>query len=462
MSNGGADDSSAFLSLIIFLLALVAGTFCSLTSKIMLNMSAIGMDGQMEAFSYPLFQTFGMFLGMLAGLVLHVLVLKFKIPFPGYDHDNISPTPMWMYMMLIFPSVFDLIATCLCMFGLKYVNVSIYQMLRGSAIVFVALLKHFALGDKLKKYMWVGIFWNVVSIVLVGVVSIMTGGGDEESGGDNTNALLGVMYILCGALVQSLQYAFEEKVMTISDDSEMTATPPLLLIGMEGFWGTLLCLFVLYPLAYFLPGDDHGSIENPFNTIALISGSPEIQSIFCLYFFSILSYNILACLVTFMLSSVWHAILDNFRPVTVWGVDLFIYYYITTSFGEKWFQPWSWLQVLGLVILVYGTAIYNAPNSGSIKLTGGIMNCFLDFGEEYEEVEDDRLDRDYSLVANGDGQNKVRASPHYSTISPFMSRGTPQQRRQSIGQEEEVEMGANSRLGAGAKKNYGGFVRNEQ
>ncbi len=34
--------------------------------------------------------------------------------------------------------------------------------------MFVALLKQFVLGDRLKKYMWVGIFWNVVSIFLIG------------------------------------------------------------------------------------------------------------------------------------------------------------------------------------------------------------------------------------------------------------------------------------------------------
>lgn len=51
---------------------------------------------------------------------------------------------------------------------------------------------------------------------------------------------------------------------------------------------------------------------------------------FLLYFLSIFFYNALAVLVTFMLNSVWHAILDNFRPITVWGTDLFIFYAVTT------------------------------------------------------------------------------------------------------------------------------------
>jgi drug/metabolite transporter (DMT)-like permease len=59
-----------------------------------------------------------------------------------------------MYYILFFPAMFDLVATALCMYGLLYVNVSVYQMLRGSAIIFVAILKHFALGDKLYKFQW--------------------------------------------------------------------------------------------------------------------------------------------------------------------------------------------------------------------------------------------------------------------------------------------------------------------
>lgn len=47
---------------------------------------------------------------------------------------------------------------------------------------------------------------------------------------------------MLGAFVQAMQFVFEEKVMSMDD-----AAPPLLLIGMEGVWGTLICLFLLYP-----------------------------------------------------------------------------------------------------------------------------------------------------------------------------------------------------------------------
>jgi hypothetical protein len=137
----------------------------------MMELRGEGITGEEEVFQKPIFQTFGMFVGMTFGLVMHWTVLFFKIPFPGYPgHDQKkeekleltatgatnygsvqseqSPLvkngageqaskenqelPTWMYFFLAIPSVFDLAATELCMIGLQYIDVSIYQLLRGS------------------------------------------------------------------------------------------------------------------------------------------------------------------------------------------------------------------------------------------------------------------------------------------------------------------------------------------
>lgn len=328
-----------------------------------------------------------------------------------------------MYFLLIIPALFDLLATALCMFGLLYVNVSIYQMLRGGAIVFVAFLKHFVLGDKLKRFMWIGVAWNVVSIVLVGVTAMFA---DSAADSNLGSPLVGVMLILGGALVQSLQYAFEEKVMSMN-----IPAPPLLLIGMEGFWGSVVCLAVLYPILYHIPGNDHGSYEDPFNTWVMLKNNTNLQALFMVYFCSIFMYNMLAVLVTFMLNSVWHAILDNFRPITVWTTDLFIFYIISPSFGEAW-TVWSYLQLLGMAVLLYGTAVYNAPNAGSIKLTGGITSFFLDCREEYDDIAHEQL------TAGEGAAGTAPFSPYRSPLnrktslgnnpslgSPYGSHGTP-------------------------------------
>lgn len=462
---GGNNDSQkecGLTQLLIFVAAIVSGTACSLCSKLMMEMHSTGVTGETEKFTKPIFQTFGMFVGMTFGIVMHWLVLAFKIPFPGYVHrksggewpnvemqnqgdterswvptesDSLlekgkatgtagddgeeeeepvsSELPVWMYFFLGIPSVFDLGATALCMMGLQFLDVSIYQMLRGSGIIFVALMKQHVLGDHLFRFQWVGVFWNVVSVVLVGLTAMLASAQSEKEV-EASDAVWGVLLVMAGAFVQALQFVFEEKVMTMD-----IPAPPLLLIGMEGIWGTVLCLVVVYPLAYFMPGDDHGSYEDPFNTYEMIMNSSTIKWAFVIYFFTIFAYNLFAVLVTFMLSSVWHAILDNFRPITVWATDMFIFYVLTAgAFGEPW-THWSFIQLAGMFVLLYGTSIYNAPNAGSISLKGEWWACFLDFTPEYEEIKTEELDAQWQEMQKR--FQKRTGSSFYGEASPHMS-----------------------------------------
>lgn len=405
---------------ILFFGAIVAGTACSICSKSMMSVPATGITGEEEVFSKPLFQTLGMFVGMVFGLVLHFVVVYWKIKFPGYEWEEENPqlplaagprkksnptekdplvvaplaaakkqesVPFWMYFFLVIPALFDLGATALCMMGLRFLPVSVYQLLRGSGIVFVALMKQHVLRHPLHRFQWLGVAWNVVSVFLVSATALQS----DSSGSAGTEGpvswkepLMGVAWVLAGAIVQSLQFVFEETVMTM----EGVPSPPLLLIGMEGFWGTFFCVAVLYPLAYITPGSDHGSFENFENTVYMLRNSSTLQVWFFVYFVSILSYNVLAVLVTFQLNSIWHAILDNFRPITVWATGLVMFYgFNNTSGGEAWENPWSWLQVMGLVVLLYGTSIYNAPHPGGLQLKRQWYACWcLDYSTDYHEI----------------------------------------------------------------------------
>ena len=149
----------------------------------MMGLQGVGITGEVEVFQKPIFQTFGMFVGMTFALVMHMVVQYFGIPFPGYERkqivsqqtkpiglrqeqttgygsiaaaaDETNPLmagsksggsstattatssdnkslPLSMYFLLAIPSIFDLGATALCMMGLQYIDVSIYQLLRGS------------------------------------------------------------------------------------------------------------------------------------------------------------------------------------------------------------------------------------------------------------------------------------------------------------------------------------------
>ena len=110
---------------------------------------------------------------------------------------------------------------------------------------------------------------------------------------------------------------------------EADGAHPLVVVGMEGFWGTIIMFFVVFPWAYILPGNDVGGcFENLWDSWIMIQNSSAVQLILFGFFVTVAMYNIFAILVTHVLDSVWHAILDNFRPISVWGTDLFIFYVI--------------------------------------------------------------------------------------------------------------------------------------
>lgn len=458
MGGGSAHAKCGLFEQIIFFTAILAGTACSICSKVMMQIKGSNSEGEQQVFGKPIFQTFGMFVGMLFALVMHWVVIAFKIPFPGYSHyeeaqgssdeengngraksstygatdkketDTLlqkktskplsRDTPVWMYFFLAIPSVFDLGATALCMMGLLYLDVSVYILLRGSGIIFVALMKQHVLGDHLFRFQWLGVGWNVVSVIMVGSTAILNSKDDTRLV-DPHQAALGVFFVLAGAFVQSLQFVFEEKVMHMD-----IPAPPLLLVGMEGFWGTVLSLVIVYPIAYYLPGNDHGSYEDPFNTWYMFLHNTNIQIAFVIYFVTIFCYNLFAILVTYLLNSVWHGILDNFRPITVWGTDLLIYYFIigTGEFGEPWTR-WSWIQVAGLFVLLYGTSIYNAPNSGSIKMDGSWYALGINLQSEYDKLEEEQ--REHELDAEFQKRKAEfkdrRESSFFGERSPYTS-----------------------------------------
>ena len=94
------------------------------------------------------------------------------------------------------------------------------------------------------RFHWTGVFWNVVSVIIVGATALLASGRD--AGGTDANAketFLGVCLMMAGAFVQAVQFVFEEHVMKTD-----VPAPPLLLIGMEGFWGTLLSIGIMYPI----------------------------------------------------------------------------------------------------------------------------------------------------------------------------------------------------------------------
>ena len=291
-----------------------------------------------------------------------------------------------------------------------------YQLVRCSVIIVTAILKATVLKHRLTNYMWFGIGINTVAMVLVSATSFLPGataGPSVEEDGIDRDPRIGILFILLSCVVQGSQYVFEERVMTVDN------APPLVVVGMEGLWGTLLMPIVVFPWAYILPGTDVGGcLENVYDSWVMTRNSGAIQLILAIFTLTVFFYNIFCIYVTYLLSSIWHAILDNFRPVSVWMTDLLLFYVFTNhAFGERWTYS-SWVELAGMMLLFLGTAIYN----GTVK----VPSFDYDHIDDPDDDESEPLAASYSNhqpPSGGHGRSaSIDISSPMLTRSPLVTR----------------------------------------
>ena len=165
----------------------------------------------------------------------------------AYANESKTKLPLSTYFIIAIPAFLDIASTALLIAGLKYLDVSIFQMISNSQVVFVALMKHYILKNLMCKFHWVGVFWIVVSVLIGGssalLVSRMSGNITEDGSIMATDTLIGVVLVIAGTVICSLMFVIVEKLMNLD-----VPVPPLLLIGMMGFWGVVLSIFVMFPV----------------------------------------------------------------------------------------------------------------------------------------------------------------------------------------------------------------------
>jgi drug/metabolite transporter (DMT)-like permease len=336
---------------------LLSGTCTTLFAKGLFETSAEGSetcnvnddDDKMCKFNKPWFTVLIMKLSMSLCLILYYGL--------GWGKDNPdAPNPSWKTIKAVaFPATLDLLNTVLGNVGLLWVSSSIYQMTRGSVVIFSAFLSVKYLGRKLRSFHYWAIFFVLVAVILVGLAGIMQ--SDEGSSGGAV--ILGLGFILLAQAITAWQFIAEESLM--NDPS--TTLDPVALVGFEGLWG-LLYFAVLAPILSFTPRSslDVSTVwhESFGDTFVQLSNSSALCWLCFGYFCAILVYNVAANFVTQCLSAVVRSILEACRVMGVWVVCLLFFYIGNNStIGEEW-GNWSYLQLFGFMVLMYGTFSYKA------------------------------------------------------------------------------------------------------
>lgn len=336
------------------------GTICSLLAKLIYSIEGRNRFGVIARFEKPWFQVLAMFFGMSLCILLDLpkprptaVSSDEERPLLGNEgestQDERRDSSIWIISI---PTLLDLFATACGTTGLLYTTVSVYQMLRGAMLVWTAILSVIFLRRKLALQQWGGIIICVSGIVLVGIANILSEGTSES----RTNVTIGVGIILVGQILQAAQVVIEEYLL---QDLQMSSVR---IVAWEGLFGVMHCLLWVFPLIMFLPGRDHGKLEDIFDAFFMLFHSWKILFVVLLDASLMLLYNLFGMEVTENLSAVHRVVIETLRTLCVWVVDLVIYYFISNGkLGEAW-TKWSWLQLAGFSLLIAGTVMYNFEN----------------------------------------------------------------------------------------------------
>jgi drug/metabolite transporter (DMT)-like permease len=329
---------------------LIFGAGTAVTMKVMLGLKASGWVGTVHAYDKPFMQSLLMFFGMAFSL----LISKFWDP---EGKGSRPPSTFRQKVTVSIPCAFDLFASTLQTFGLIYINASIFQMLRGSMVVFSAILCMVFLHRKIIAVEWFGIGLVVVALVIIGLASVwMPTGDDDDSSSTSTTSqkLLGSLLVVASEIVQAGQIVVEQFVL---HDLNM---PALEVVGWEGIWGCVMMVLVAFPFALIIPGNDPSplgsSLENFIDSFMQL-GNGKVAGISAIFVVAVLGLNIFGMLVTSSSEAINRTLMEAARTVLVWIVML-IAYAANAGFGEQW-SKWSWLELAGFILLICGTVIYN-------------------------------------------------------------------------------------------------------
>lgn len=222
--------------------------------------------------------------------------------------------------------------------GLTLTYASVFQMLRGSVVIFTGILSVLFLGRKLYAFHWLGMLLILVGLLVVGLSSL---GGDDDA--NAPNPILGDILIVGAQLVVAIQMVVEERAV------KKYNVPALQVVGYEGMFGAT-AISVILLIFYYVPGDQVvcDCFENTPDAIIQTMNSWIIAACLLGTVVSIAFFNWFGISVTKDISATTRMVLDSVRTFLIWAISLAV----------GW-QEFSYLQIVGFVLLLLGTAIYN-------------------------------------------------------------------------------------------------------
>lgn len=313
-------------------------------------------------FEQPALQTLQMFVGELAVYLIYHLAYKSRFSKRrGYtavlesgeevvdDHPgrNIG---LFASLKFALPSTCDLCATTLMNLGLIYTPVSVYQMTRGSLVLFVALMSVFFLKRHITKLEWISLGLVTFGVAIVGYSGSQHSGKKTEAvAGEGSAALVvfGILLIVIAEICQAVQFVAEEHIL------QEYPLVPLQLVYFEGFYGVTILTGVMVMLTIILgltlpQKQFEKSAFNLPEALSQMFASPAVVVSSVLIMISIASFNYCGMTLTHQILATARSTVDTCRTLIVWILAMIM----------GW-EAFHFLQFVGFAVLVFGTLCFN-------------------------------------------------------------------------------------------------------
>lgn len=251
------------------------------------------------------------------------------------------------------PAACDILGSGISSVSMMYIDAAVWQMMRGSIVVFTAILSVVWLKRMLHFYHWVGVGFTVFGLILIGFAAVA---GEPKNPTASSNMSLGIGLVIVSQVFSAIQMIAEERALTGYTVSSLKV------VGAEGIWGILYMCVILAVMSQ-MKGEDHGSYESVPDGLYMLFHTPMLQFLAVSFMLSLATYNFVGMQLCRKLSAVTRCLVDCMRTGTVWGFELFLHYCISDQYGQAW-NEYSYIQLLGFAFMMTGTFIYN----GVLKL----------------------------------------------------------------------------------------------
>jgi len=235
---------------------------------------------------------------------------------------------------------------------------SLALTLKGSRVVFSALLLIWLMKRKLYAFHWFAVATVLSGLIVASVPTLLPQPGSGPAAHGSTPSwypIVGVALVVVAEFIRSLRTVLEEKLM------KKLRYDPLLVVGLQGilaFFMALPCLWIFNEIPDIK--DSSKPFEDLSKTFKSIGSSGIIIGLMSSFPIVVSSLFIAGAYVTKLMSSVHNALTTILTNALVWGISFIVYYADDSHFRGHAIKALDSVQLVGFIMVLFGCLIYDA------------------------------------------------------------------------------------------------------